>query len=254
MTREPGWRGKLLVGGLFFAFPPLGWLLALGFRSLAANHLVEGQSPVLPGWRGNLGSALIRGAQASGVILAYFTPFLIAYWWVGAASLSQVIAHSQELLLFLGAIALLPPVFLPALSFAYPLWYPWLDYSAFEIAFLAALAAGAVFVLPAAFAQVALRGHYGAAFHLRSAGSFLVHNLRLYLEAWLLSLAVTAVAVLSGPLAPWLLLWSYLVILHAFTEALSRWNTDEVRARFQRSLLLGPGTGTSTRQRSEGPC
>src|SRR5215217_3138968 len=49
MTREPGWRRKLLVGGaLLLACPPLGWPLALGYRQEVALRLVHGREPVLP--------------------------------------------------------------------------------------------------------------------------------------------------------------------------------------------------------------
>lgn len=51
MTREPGWRHKLLVGGaLMLAWPRPGWPLALGYRREVALRLVAGRESVLPDW------------------------------------------------------------------------------------------------------------------------------------------------------------------------------------------------------------
>ena len=51
IIHDPRWKRKLFIGGaLFFPFPPLGWILALGFRSLTGPRLVEGVEPVLPEW------------------------------------------------------------------------------------------------------------------------------------------------------------------------------------------------------------
>jgi hypothetical protein len=61
---------------------------------------------------------------------------------------------------------------------------------------------------------------YAAALHVSTAARFAVANARWYCEAWALSLCVSAVAVLAVPLMPWLLFWSYLVILHAFLQVL----------------------------------
>src|SRR5687768_11593669 len=84
MTRDPHWKRKLLIGGaLFFPLPPLGWVMALGFRSLTGPRLVEGIEPVLPAWRGNIGLILKRGVIAVLIILAHFSPFLLAFWFFG---------------------------------------------------------------------------------------------------------------------------------------------------------------------------
>ncbi|MCA1696233.1 MAG: DUF4013 domain-containing protein, partial [Actinobacteria bacterium] len=81
MTREPGWRRKLLVGGaLLLACPPLGWPLALGYRREVALRIVEGRQPVLPGWGAGWKGYLAGGLGAAGVILAYYAPFLALFW------------------------------------------------------------------------------------------------------------------------------------------------------------------------------
>lgn len=237
MAREPGWRRDLLLGGLFFfPFPPLGWVLAIGYRSLMGVRLVEGRSPVLPGWRGNLAETLVRGLRASGIIFTYFCPFLLLYWLLGTG-LRFTASHAGAFLAFLGAVAVFPPS-MPALAIAYPLLFPWLRFSAPEIALLGLVFLLTFFLLPAAFVQVALEGRWAGAFHARSYLRYLAGNLPSYLEAWALSLAVSAFAVLLGPFSPWGLFWSYLVILHAFNQSLVRWNTPEVQSRFRDCVIL----------------
>ena len=71
MTREPGWRRKLLIGGgLLLICPPLGWPLALGYRREVALRLVRGRKPTLPDWGDAWRSYLAGGLGAAGVILA----------------------------------------------------------------------------------------------------------------------------------------------------------------------------------------
>ena len=230
----------MLGGLLFFPLPPLGWVLAIGYRSLTGVRLVEGHSPVLPGWRGNLAETLVRGLRASGIIFTYFCPFLLLYWLLGT-DLRFTASHAAAFLAFLGAVAVFPPS-MPALAVTYPFLFPWLHFSAPEIALLGVVFLLTFFLLPAAFVQVALEGRWAGAFHAPSYLRYLASNLPSYLEAWALSLAVSAVAVLLGPFSPWGLFWSYLVILHAFNQSLVRWNTPEVRRRFTGCVILRPGS------------
>ena len=241
MTRDAYWKRKLFIGGLlFFPFPPLGWIMALGFRSLTGPRVVEGKEPVLPSWSGNWLLILKRGIIAVGVILAHFSPFLICYWLFGVPADAGIADYSWELGLFIAAIALFPPLFLPTLPFAYALAFEWLTFSVAEIAALALLFIGAIFILPASFVQVGLYGDYAAAFRAGAAWRFAVRNWKLYAEAWFLSLIVSAAAVLMGPFMAWGLFWSYLVILHVFLEALVKSGTPEVAERFAKSTVLPP--------------
>jgi hypothetical protein len=240
MTRDPGWKRKLLIGGaLFFPFPPLGWIMALGFRSLTGPRLVEGMMPVLPAWRGNLLLILRRGVIAVCVIIAHFSPFLILYWAFGLQSARDAAAHWREMAVFAAAIAAFPPLFLTTLPVVYAWQFSWLTFSMGEVAILGLLFVGAFFILPASFVQVGMYGNYAAAFRARSAWRFVLRNPRLYSEAWFISLVVSALAVFMGPFMPWGLFWSYLVILYVFLDALAHSRTDAVRERFSRSIILG---------------
>ncbi len=239
IRQDSRWKTKLLIGGaLFIPLPPLGWVLALGYRGLTGLRLLAGREPVLPPWQGNFGDMFRRGLKASGVILSHFAPFLLAYWFFVLPSWAAAVGYWSEILLFFGLIAFCPPIFLPAMPIVYWWGYNWVQFTPFEALVLAVLFLGSFFILPASFVQVGLRGRYLDAFRVFSAWRFALGNLRVYLEAWLLSLVVSVLAVLSGVLMPWGLFWSYLAILHAFTQALSRWDTAEVRQRFSQCRLI----------------
>lgn len=218
VTRQPAWKQRVGIGGLLLLLlPPAGWILALGYRSLVGQRLVDGVASVLPPWRGLFGAALRRGMASSGVILAYLTPFVIAYWLLGARSLDVIATHSREVLMLLGAVILFPPLALPGM----PVWalrYDWLHFSAGEIALLVALFFGPIFMLPSAFLQVAHHRHFTAAFRIDRVVQLIVVAPGLYVQAWMVALTVSAMAVVLVPLAPWLLFWSYLVISHLFVQ------------------------------------
>ena len=230
MTREPGWGRQLLVGGtLLLACPPLGWPLALGYRREVALRLVRGREPVLPGWPGAWRTHLFDGLGAAGVILAYYLPFLLMFWSLALGTPVVGLQHPGEIALFFLAVALLVPLGLPLLPPLYWYQFPWVRLTRAEAVALGLVFLATAFVLPAAFLQVSLRGRYRDALRLDRVLGFIARHPRLYLEAWSLSLAVTALALASGPLAPWGIFWSYLAIVHAFNEALARSGEPGVR-------------------------
>lgn len=237
VAREPAWKLRVGTGGLLILLlPPVGWMLALGYRSIVGQRIVDREHPLLPSWAGLFGSALRRGAASSGVILAYLTPFVIAYWAVGARSLDVFAAHQRELLMFVAAVVIFPPLALPGMPVLYAVRYDWLQFSAEEIALLGVLFFGPIVLLPAAFLQVAERRSFRAAFHLGRVVRLVSAAPALYLRAWIGSLTVSAVAVVLVPLVPWMLFWSYLVISHLFLQvlacaspALLRGNPDSLR-------------------------
>ena len=63
---------------------------------MVGQRIVDRQYPLLPRWSGLLGTALRRGAASSGVILAYLTPFVIAYWVFAASSFDVLATKSRE--------------------------------------------------------------------------------------------------------------------------------------------------------------
>ena len=217
--------------------PPVGWILALGVRSIAAIRLVDGHASPIPHLSDCYLMALRRGLAALGVIVAYLAPFLAAYWILGVDSRTTLRDHMAEFLFFMVACLAFPPLFVPTLPFVYAHRFPWLEFSSLDITVLALLFVVPVFVLPAAFSNVAIHNSFPAAFRIRAAVTGIAARPRLYLEAWLASLLISALAVLTGPAAPWALAWSYLIILHLFLDATAHWPQPEVQSRFERSTL-----------------
>jgi hypothetical protein len=221
MTRDPGWIGKVLLGGLLLlVLPPFGWVIALGFRSLTGERLTKGLQPPLPAWRGNLDDVFIRGAKASGVILTYLSPALVLYFVLGTGDIATFRGHWRDIAsAILGAI-LFPPVVIPVMPVIAYFQWPWFTLTPAEAFVVLVLCLSAIALLPSAFLRVAATGRYAAALQPGVAARFAAAHARAYVEAWVLSLIVSAVAVLVVPLTPWLLFWSYLAILHAFLQVL----------------------------------
>ena len=220
--RDPQWKARIGVGGLLLLLlPPVGWLTALGFRSLLVYRLIDGVVPVLPAWRGNFARMVVRGAASSGIILLYLTPFCVLYWLLGVRATASLSLHSREIASFVAGVVIFPPLALPVLPIAYAGWYEWLHFTTGEAALLVLLFVGPIFLTPAAFLQVADRRRFRAALDVPGAFALIRAVPRLYLEAWMVSLAVSAVSVAIVPLTPWLLFWSYLVISHLFLQVLA---------------------------------
>jgi Protein of unknown function (DUF4013) len=218
--RQPAWKLRIGIGGAFMlVLPPLGWVLALGYRSLVGNRLVDGGAP-LPAWNGHVLTAFRRGIASSGVILAYLAPSLVAYWVAGVRDVGALSQHWRELAVFAGAVVVFPPLCIPILPVAYAVRYDWLDFTIAEVALVLGLSLGGILILPAAFLQVAQHRRFSAAFRTGAALRLIAAVPRLYAEAWVVALSVSALAVLVLPLAPWLLFWSYLVISHLFLQTL----------------------------------
>jgi len=221
MTRSAGWKHHIIVGGfLLLLCPPIGWPLVLGYRKELARRLIEGCEPVLPDWR-SWKLYLRDGLKAAGVILSYYAPFLAIFWFVAIPRPEVALEHLVEIGLFFVLILFLIPVFLPLLPLLYGFWFPWIEISPAGAAVASVVFWATAFLLPAAFLQVSIHGSFREAFRLRRVICLIWQHFPLYLEAWALSLVATVASVLTGPLAPWGIFWSYLVIIFAFNNVLA---------------------------------
>src|SRR5262245_688638 len=98
MTHAPQWPHKALTGGPpMHIVPPLGWIMALGFRSLTGERLTRGIEPNLPPWRGHLVETIGRGVKSSAVILTYLSPALVLFFVCGAGNLGTLVDHRREI-------------------------------------------------------------------------------------------------------------------------------------------------------------
>lgn len=238
MFKEVRWRRKLFIGGLaLLLFPPIGWPAALGYRKEVAFRLINGKQPLLPDWKDAWGRFMRDGSAAAGIILVYYVPFLALFWFLALDDVSVAGQHVPEIAFFLIAVPLLIPISLPLLPPLYWRLFPWVHLSIPEMFLVGAVFWGTAFFMPAAFLQVSLTGRFMPAFRVARIVRFVWETPRAYVEAWAGSILATALAFLSGPLAPWGIFWSYLVIVHAFNDALTRWPALEVVERFRNSTL-----------------
>jgi hypothetical protein len=238
-TADPNGRSQLFRGGLWFLLcPPLGWLLALGYRSEVALRLWDGAPCMFPAWRLDL-RTIANGGKAAGIIYIYFLPVIIAFWIFAADSIANTHAHWIEI----ACLTLLLPCFLPgtiaALFLIYPHFSGWMHFDYWEIGVLAICFVGTMFILPAAFLRVSIVRRFAAALSLPQALKLIFRLPRLYCEAWAIAISATGLALLSGPFFAWGIPWSYLVIGYGFNEALMQMNLPEMRDRVGRSIFAG---------------
>jgi hypothetical protein len=251
--RDPDWKPKLFVGGLLMLLcPPVGWTMALGYRRAVGIRLRAGMTPPLPEWSGSWWSHYKGGVGAVSVILGYYVPFMLLYASLAFEPSLVGVRQLLAIVAFFALIALFPPLFLPVLPPLYSYLFPWVNLTPLEIAVLVIVFVATAFVLPAAFVQVSVTGRYRSAFRVPHVARFIKGHPIVYGEAWLLSLTASAIGVAMGPLAPWGLFWSYIVILHAFMEAFLRSGREDVIAAFSASPLLAHVGGTSDQTRRVG--
>lgn len=224
--------------------PPLGWTLALGYRREVALRLVDGREPLMPPWRFSC-ETLLNGLKAAGVVAVYFTPFLVCYWVLAIDNFAPALSHWPQIALFWILISCFLPLTMPGLLLAYPAWHSWISFSPMEVAALAIIFMITLFMVPAAFLQVSLHRRFRYALRLDNTLRLICSIPCAYLEAWAFALVATLLALLSGPLMPWAIVWSYLAIGFAFNNALSTSSAPLVRQRFQNSRIFAPGLGSA---------
>ncbi len=240
MLGEPGWWPSLRLGGLLMLFAPVGWPIALGYRKRVAAALMDGASTPVPPLRGQLAACFIDGLRATCVILAHYTPYLLIYWFLGLDDLSGLRQYWAEVLVLTGLLPFLVPVLLPAVPILGSLHYPWINHTAGETWALLGVFILTTLYMPAAFVQASLTGQFRSTFRVDRALGFIIGRPRAYARAWTVSLAATLACFAAFPVFPWLVFWSYLVIVYAFNDALCEWNHPLVRQRGGRSVFRRP--------------
>lgn len=233
MFEPPVFKRSLFWGGLLLLlFPPLGWPVALGYRSMTLRRLLDAGEVAEIKLPQELGRCFASGVGAVAVIFLYFVPFMVLYWAL-AASPSEVLAHPLEVTLFFALVLFLVPGFLPTLPLGYALKFSWIAITPGEIAALVAVFLATTFLMPAVFMQVSLAGsHWGAARCVRAVRA-IFRSPRVYLEAWVLSLLLIGASLLFFPFFGWITFWAYLAIGALFNEVLTFDEDREVRERMR---------------------
>ena len=226
-----GWQEKILLGGLWIAlFPPVGWLLALGYRTEAIYRMIDNRSPILPEWN-EWWQHIVTGVKAAGVILIYFIPYTLLFWVLALGGPSVAVEHWLAIAVFFIALPLCIPVCMAGLPVLYLRIFPWVSLTGGEFVILALVFCGTTFIIPAAFAQLSLNRTFSSAFRLRPIFRLICGDFRMFVEAWLLSLVSTACAFASFLFFPWGVFYSYLVNTYAFNNLLALSADDEVRKK-----------------------
>jgi len=223
VVRDPGWRRKLLVGGLLMLLVnAVGWPVALGYRKALIGRLLHGTDRPLPDWSEGILHYYLDGLKALGVIFGYLSPvyltLAIVLRWHGVAIDGTVILG----VCFFLVCPLLSPASFPA-AVAYWTFFS----SGFRLpptlAAALMLTCGAiVFFIPAGFLQVSKTGRYLAAFDIPAAAATIVANPSGYVKAWYHSVLISFVGHAALPLAPWGIVWCYLGIIFIFNSLLER--------------------------------
>lgn len=208
---------------------PLGWFLALGYRRMIYEKvLLEGGD--LPRLSAHKGDCLRNGIKAASLIWVHYTPILALFWLFAYLSGTDAEVVLRGGLLSLFAFLALPPglpvifayfsLYTQQVSLPPPLWLG-----------LTGFAGVVTFLMPAMYLRIPITKSHISAMNpwpaLRLAGRLSPG----YLEAWVLSLVATALAFVFFPFFPWLIAYSYVVILHAFSQSLARSGHPGARRR-----------------------
>jgi hypothetical protein len=213
--QEQAFVGKYALGGLFILIcAPIGWLLALGYRTEVGYRLLDGVQPALPDWSPQSAWRFLQNGMRAGlVILAYYSPYLLCFWLLGTTGATS---HWPAIAFFVAAVVILPPVGVSLMPTIYCWLFSWVQISPALAALLAVLFLVPTFLLPAAFMQVLQARSFLAARRLDWMVAFICGNWQAYLEAWAISALAAVIGLLMLPLAPWGLFWSYPAITYAF--------------------------------------
>ncbi len=218
IQRDPSWREKITVGGLWVFVPLIGWPISLGYRKILIAHLRTGQS-TLPDWQ-DWGRYLREGFRSVAVIFLYYSPLYI----VVGTLLSQRRADSIPwlwLTVFFSVFTLFLPLLLGAIVTSVFLFSnPPLAIQPSEAIGIFVSFWLMTFLIPSGFLQVSRTGRYLSAFNPRAVVAFVFRNFRSYLEAWVYSAVVSLLAHVWALRYPWTIFWSYQAILYSFNEVL----------------------------------
>ena len=240
MDDEPSWnQAEQRLGWWMLLCPPVGWLMALGYRKCLVDEWVRPGGGKLPPWPG--APRLFReGLGALAVMAAYFTPVLALSWSVGAQG-----HRAQDLEGLAGYVVqglLLVPISLPLNPVLQGLHDPGFVVTPALVALHLAAAGGAVFLIPTGFMQLGRRGAFRDAIRIDRGVSVLARHRSRYLLAWWISLRLTLRALTWGLRLPWGIAWSYSGIVYVFQLVLAASDEAEDRLPYGAGFLAREAT------------
>ena len=223
MSTQQQWAQNIRSLGWFLCLiPPVGWLMALGFRKSVALTLLHPDSyPLSPQnftWIDYL-RFLRDGFCALGVMSLYFMPTLGLSWYLGSAQ-----SHMNWAEICLGFIKYaaaslsFPPITLGSVNLYYQLSIPGFHLSLAKGSLIIISMLLTTFVLPLGYMQIGKRGKWLDTFNLWQVFNTFLNNPKGYLLAWRDSIRLTLAALSLGIHTPWGIIWSYQGIVWLFNQ------------------------------------
>jgi len=81
--QDPQWLKKVLIGGLLFFIPIIGWLIIGGYWLRVIRQVAQGQDVPLPEWN-DFGGDLVRGLKGFVVYVVWALPVIVLAVCTGA--------------------------------------------------------------------------------------------------------------------------------------------------------------------------
>ena len=75
-TKDPDWIKKVLIGGILFFVPIIGWLIVGGYYIRTIQRVSSGIDTPLPEW-GQWGDDLVRGLKLAGIMIIWLLPLWV---------------------------------------------------------------------------------------------------------------------------------------------------------------------------------
>ncbi len=220
--RDKKWLKQTLIGGIILLLcPPLGWILAMGYRRAFGQSYVtsvrEDSDFVWPKWQ-NIGLIFVDGIKVWGVIGTYLLPSLIVGWgiilWRSGIGSEQCIAFGA----FLIASIVLLPVGLPASIVWLYKHYDWFVLSTYEVVIVTLFFLCGIFLIPSGFVRVSCGDSFIDALPTKGNWKLVLEEPVAYCRAWIISLLCCLGVVFLGPLAPFGIFWSYQATAKIFAD------------------------------------
>ena len=227
MCKNPAWKSLInRLGWWMVLCPPIGWLMALGYRKDVAISIYDQSiAPPVPtlGWHSDY-KLFVQGVGALLVMAFYFTPALLCIWawgkWNGLSSCMHLAFWlDTDLWYYLACSFILIPITLGGVAGMYYFMDASFELTPTQMLLAFIMLNISVFIIPSGYMQVGQRGRWIDACNLKRGLSWICTHPKIYLMAWWRGLYVSMLALSMLWRAPWGLAWCYISIVWIFNRS-----------------------------------